>query len=197
MAALRQRPQVREDFEERDGWAPVNRKTLLHLVGPDAYGEVSIEGQAFGTDIVWNGSRANGTARIPTALRANDYITTWVSGGNDGTTRTPQQGGAASFHASRDWNATDHSTDMRVYIIKPGEIDIFEAARFGGGSGDMLTVNGILSTTDRITATAISAPDTPPAGKSYVYIDETTRSFTSRTILERSEGRRRRQQWIS
>ena len=173
-------------------WLPVNPNTHLHIVGADDRArEVSIEGQAFGADFVLLGSRANGTAEKPEALKKNNYITTWVSAGTDGlpiirpdgTKIYQKQGAAISQRACSDWTERDHCTDIRFYPRRSSDApdDLFEGVKIGGEEGDTLTVNGILNAKDRITVSALPPPDKPPPGKAYIYFDKATKQLCVKT----------------
>jgi hypothetical protein len=179
-------------------WLPVNPNTHLHIVGADDRArEVSIECAAFGSDCVLNGFRANGTAEKPEPLKKDDYITTWVSGGTDGmpiirkdgTKIWQKQGASISHRSCADWDEKNHCVDIRFYPRRASDSpnDLFEGAKIGGEEGDMLTVNGILHTKDRMTATAIDEPDTPPPGKAYLYFDKATKQL----CVKNDEGKSR------
>lgn len=169
-------------------WLPVNANAHIHIVGDDDRPrEISIEGQAFGSDVVLLGSRANGTAETPKALKKNDYITTWVSAGSDGlpiirkdgSKIYQKQGAGISQRACADWKEDNHCTDIRFYPRRATDShdSLFEAVKIGGEEGDVLTVNGVLHAKDRVTVSAMTQPDTPPPGKAYIYFDKATKQL--------------------
>ena len=173
---------------------PSNPGAVLHIIGRDI-GETVIEGDAFNGDFVLHGFRANGTAENPQALEKDQYITTWVSAGTDGIPETrkdgrkvyQKQGAGISHMTCGKWTEKEHCTDIRFYPRRATDSpdSLFEGVKIGGEEGDTLTVNGSLHTKDRLTATAIDEPDTPPPGKSYIYFDKATKQLS----VKDDEGR--------
>lgn len=175
---------------------PSNPGAAFHIVGRDI-GETVVEVDAFNGDAVLNGFRANGTAENPKALKKNQYITTWVSAGTDGVQEVrrdgrkvwQKQGAGISHMTCGEWTEKEHCTDIRFFPRRSTDPhdSLWTAVKIGGEEGDALTVYGALNTKDRLTISAMAAPETPPKGRAYLFFHASTKQLCVKT----DEGRTR------
>lgn len=108
-------------------------QTQFYFVGQDANSAV-LQGQSFAGHVVFEASRANGTAASPTAIIANDELGTYAYNGWDGTSYG-EATASVQGTATQNFTSSAHGTQL-ILNTTPNGSTTLTAAAVADQSGD-------------------------------------------------------------